>query len=352
MQNKGWKGNFFEDFSIGQRIQCPTPRTITAGDVSQYIAYTGDRSPLFCGPEGWIHPLLTFHSVLAQTVRLISLNARANLGYAGMRWLQPVKVGDTLSVEIEIVGLKENSSKTTGIVYVHNVAKNQRGEEVMTFWRWAMIKKRGEDETPYLASPVIPTLPKQLDASELQLPEATPMSTSATGATWSFEDYEVGERIFHYDGMTINHSDHMSFTRLFQNSAKVHFDAILTDGRPLVYGGLPISLGYAMAFNGLENRLGLCGLNGGTHANPLYAGDTIYAFTDVLDKVALEGKGVGTVRLRLVCVKNEDPTKWDDPMRAIQEEHPKKPGRMRHLPSVILDLDIWDLIPTKDTLSD
>ena len=336
--NKGWQGNFFEDFELGSALPCPTPRTVTAGDVSAYIAHTNDRTPRFCGPEGIVHPLITFHLVLGQTVRQISLNARANLGYANMVWGAPVHVDDTITTDIEIVGLKENSSGTTGIAWVKTVGRNQRGESVLSYTRWVMVKKRGQDETAYKSAPVIPELPKSVAASALHVDTEAPPRAAATGGRWYFSDYQAGERVLHHDGMTVNRADHMSFTRLFQNSAKVHFDEVLTEGKPLVYGGVPVSYGYAQAFNGFENRLGICAINGGTHSNPIYSGDTIYSFTDVCEAVDL-GE-VGALRLRMVCVKNEAPTADYE----IRVDDTKRPGRKRHSASAVLDLDYWELV--------
>ena len=42
----GARGNFFEDFSLGQIFRHPIPRTLSDGDASLYIALTGDRNPL------------------------------------------------------------------------------------------------------------------------------------------------------------------------------------------------------------------------------------------------------------------------------------------------------------------
>jgi 2-methylfumaryl-CoA hydratase len=348
MENKGWKGNFFEDFALEQELDCPVPRTVTSGDISTYIALTGDRTPVYCGPTGYVHPLVTFHVVFGQTVRQISLNARANLGYAGIKWKKPVKLGDTLKMRLKIVGLKENSSGKTGIVWVENVATNQNDEEVLTFYRWVMIKKKGSEPTKWADDPVIPEMPDQVDPSELVVNEEAIPTLRETGSQLVFEDYEAGERILHYDGMAVNHSDHMSFTRLFQNSSKVHFDAKMMDGKPLIYGGVPISLGYAMSFNGLQNRVGICGINAGSHTAPLYSGDTVYAFTDVIETAELDNDNVGALRLRLVCMKNIDPAKLDDPQGfELKIDHPDKPGRKKYNDGVILDLDYWDLVPTK-----
>ncbi len=337
---KGWTGNFFEDFTLGDKLRCATPRTIRSGDASAYIALTGDRTPVYCGPSGRVHPMVTFHAVFGQTVRLISLNARANLGYADIRWHAPVDLGDTLSTELEIVGLKENSSGTTGIVWVRNVGTNQRGETVLTFDRWVMVKKRGTEPTLYATESVVPTLPSAVPAESLAIDLAALPDAAHTGGRWKFADYEAGEKVLHFDGMVVNPSDHMALTRLFQNSAKVHFDSHGMDGKPLVYGGVIISHAYAMAFNGFENRLGIAAINAGAHANPTYAGDTLYAWTDVLETVALTDT-VGALRLRTVATKNLDPSKEDIPLKV---DNPKKPGRTMYHPNVVLDLDYWELV--------
>jgi 2-methylfumaryl-CoA hydratase len=348
--NKGWKGNFFEDFELDVTLPCATPRTITPGDVSAYIALTGDRTPRFCGPLGLVHPLMTFHTVLGQTVRQISLNARANLGYAGMRWLEPVRVGDTLSTAVTITGLKENSSKTSGIAWVQTTARNQNGDEVLSYTRWVMVRKRGNDATGYLEAPTVPKVEEAVLASDLVVPAGDLPSRSETGGRWAFEDYAVGERVFHYDGMMVNPSDHMSFTRLFQNTAKVHFDGLLTNGKPLVYGGVPVSQAYAQAFNGFENRLGICAINGGSHSNPLYAGDTIFSFTDVVETADLGNDSqVGALRLRLIAVKNEKPSETDGGF-VIASDDPQRPGRRRYHPNVVLDLDFWEVVPKQGSI--
>lgn len=330
--------NYFEDFSIGTLFRCPTPRVLTDADRVAYIALTGDRSPLYCNAAGLVHPLIVFHTVLGQTVRQISLNAVANLGYAELRWRLPVVVGDEIRTEAEIVGLKENSNRRSGIAYIRTTGYNQHHRPVLSYTRWVMVQKREEQETPYLSAPVIPrhgpsVLPDDLDRAGIQ-----PMATETSGGLFWFDDYTKGEWIDHEDGMTINRSDHMTFTRLYQNSARVHFDAIATDGTPLVYGGLPVSIGYAQAYNGLENRLGIRAINGGVHANPVHAGDTLYSLTQILETTALDAQ-IGALRLRLIVLKNKRPNEDFQPKRLDQ-----KTGKERYDPDVVLDLDYWELM--------
>ena len=336
MSNKGHSGNFFEDFEIGARFPCPTPRVITDADCVAYIAHTGDRSPLYCNAEGLVHPLIVFHTVLGQTVRQISLNAVANLGYAELLWRHPVRTGDEISTEVEIIGLKENTNRESGIVYVRTEGKNQRGEDVLSFFRWVMVRKRRKDETPFAASPVVPILQQEVSVDRLQGGQAPPTETRSTGGRSFFEDYVVGEDIDHVDGMTINASDHMNFTRLYQNSARVHFDALATGGKPLVYGGLVLSIGYAQSFSGLEQRGGIRAINAGTHANPVYSGDTLYTLTQVLEKHPL-GKNEGALRLRMVVLKNERPRNGFDPW-VVDPATQKR----RYQQNVVLDLDYWE----------
>ena len=127
----------------------------------------------------------------------------------------------------------------------------------------------------------------------------------------------------------------MSFTCSFQNSARVHFDAIETDGKPLVFGGYVMSIGYAQMLNGMDNRLGLVAINGGTHAHPVYAGDTLYSMTEIIQADGLGDSPVGALRCRLRVFKNENPA--HNPDRTY--------GPSRDEPSVVLDLDLWELMP-------
>ena len=101
------------------------------------------------------------------------------------------------------------------------------------------------------------------------------------GEPWRWDDYAVGEQIDHVDRVTVDEAEHMLATRLWQNTAKVHFDVTAReDGRRLIYGGHVISLARALSFNGLANAQLVAAINAGAHANPCFAGDTVGAWTD------------------------------------------------------------------------
>ena len=344
---KGWLGNFFEDFELGTEQVCPTPRVIGAPETALHIGTTNDRQARFCGREGRMHPLVVFHTVIGQTVRSISLNSPANLGYSKMIWRTPVFAGDEITTTIEIVGLKENSNGKTGNCYVATTGRNQHGEVVLEYTRWVMVRKKDQDTpTAFLENPVTPKLASQVAVEELPGWSGDLSVSEKTGGKYFFEDYEAGERIFHHDGMTVNHTDHMQYTRLWQNSAKVHFDEILTDGRPLVYGGFPFSVAYAQSLNGLENRSGIVAMNSGAHANPCYAGTTIYSFSEVVETHDLGDEPYGALRIRLVGLGDLNPAGEKD--FVIGEE---QKGRMKYDPRVLLCMDIWELMPKRRAAS-
>jgi len=352
MSTRATRGNFFEDFTPGQVIQHATPRTLTEGDSSLYVALTGDRRPMHCSAElaqtfGYkrerVHDLLVFHIVFGKTVGDVSLNAVANLGYADVRFGRPVFAGDTLRAESEVLGRRETSSGQSGIVWVRTRGLNQRNEEVLTYVRWVMVNKRGKEPTGAQDSP---ELPGEVAAGDLWLHpelEAQLMDVSGWafgGRAW-FDDYKVGERIDHFDGMTIEETDHTMATRLYQNTARVHFDQHVMQssrfGKRLMYGGHVISVAYALSFNGLENGLAMLGWNGGQHVAPTFAGDTVYAWTEILDKQPLVQSGaVGAMRCRLVAVKNVDPVK-----EGVQRRVKDGEGKEVYDPRVVLDLDYW-----------
>ena len=169
----------------------------------------------------------------------------------------------------------------------------------------------------------------------------TRIDPAETGSPYFFEDYAVGERIDHVDGMGVMESEHRLATRLYQNGARVHFnDHTERQGRLgacIVYGGVVISLARALSFNGLGNCLHLLAINAGSHVNPCRAGDTVYAWSEVLATAPLAGRSdVGALRLRLVATK-------DRPCH----DFPLRDERGRYLPEILLDLDYWALIPRR-----
>ena len=336
-------GRFFEDYRLGEILRHAVPRTIKMGERALYHAlyparhalHSSDAFAQSCGlPFSPLDDLVTFHTVFGKTVPDISLNAVANLGYAEGRWLTPLWPGDTITAESEVIGLKQSSNGKTGVVWVRTRGLNQHRETLLEYVRWVMVRKKDADAPA--PETVIPDLAGAVPPDNLVIPAGLDFTTydfTLAGEPHGWGDYEIGEIIDHVDGVTIEEAEHMMATRLWQNTAKVHFDAtVRPDGRRLIYGGHVISMARALSFNGLANAQLIAALNGGAHANPCFSGDTVTAWSEVLDKAETPAPGVAALRLRLVATKGGVPGQLRDDA-----------GKYR--PEVLLDLDYWALIP-------
>ncbi|MDZ7675720.1 MAG: MaoC family dehydratase [Acidimicrobiales bacterium] len=149
-------GNLFEDFRVGQVIEHATPpyRHQRASALygarstpTRFAIASSDavrRRPAGCR-RAPVEELIGFHIAFGKTVPDVSLNAVANLGYAECRFHQPVRPGDTLRARSEVIGVKQNSSGKTGVVWVRSTATNQHGETAIDWARWVMVRKADLD---------------------------------------------------------------------------------------------------------------------------------------------------------------------------------------------------------------
>ena len=159
-------------------------------------------------------------------------------------------------------------------------------------------------------------------------------NNALSGSPHRWDDYQIGEKIDHVDGMTVEESDHMLATRLYQNTAKVHFNQHTQGQSPLkrrlIYGGHVISLARALSFNGLGNAFHVTAINGGRHIAPLFAGDTVYAWSQVTDKQLLSGRDdIGALRVNTIATKDHACNDYPD----------------NKYENTILELDYWVIMP-------
>jgi 2-methylfumaryl-CoA hydratase len=343
-------GNFFEDFRVGQVFQHATPRTMTVGDIALYSGLYGARfavqsSEPFAQAIGYprapIDDLMVFHVVFGKSVPDISRNAIANLGYADCRFLTPVYPGDTLTAMSEVVGVKENSNRTSGVVYVRTTGRKQSGEIVLEFVRWVMLRKR--NAAAAAPEPVVPKLAERVDpavlAGAVPAIDVGRYAFALAGEAYRWADYTPGERLDHAEAMTLEEAEHQIATRLYQNTARVHFNqheqAQGQFKRRLVYGGIIMSLARALSHNGLANAFHIAAINGGRHVAPAFAGDTIYAWSEILEVSEIpRRRDVGALRARLVAVKNRSGADFS-----------LKTAAGTYSEGVLLDLDLWLILP-------
>ena len=241
-----------------------------------------------------------------------------------------------------LLGLRENSNKASGVVWVRSTGTNQKGEMVLDYVRWVMVHKRdpqarrrragrAEDRAVRWCRPnlIVPA------GSKLAA-----MTTSLAGSPHRWEDYEPGERIDHVSGITLEDSDHMFSTRLYQNTARSISTPLPARtrgfGRRLAYGGHVISLARALSFNGLANGFRMAAINAGSHVGPTFGGDTIYAWSEVLERRRCQAARISAP---CECVSLQP--------RTALRDFPGKQADGKYHPAVTLDLDYWLLMPRR-----
>ena len=156
---EGWRGRFFEDFTVGDVYEHPLGRTVTTTDNSWFTLLTQNTAPIhfdhaYAAQTEFGKPLVdstfTLALITGQSVTDISQNVFANLGWDEVRLPHPVFEGDTLYSQSEVLETRESRSRpNVGIVTVRTTGFNQRGVIVITFKRTVLVYKRGQ--APHIA---------------------------------------------------------------------------------------------------------------------------------------------------------------------------------------------------------
>jgi acyl dehydratase len=153
-EQPGWRGRFYEDFSVGDVYQHPLGRTISNADNSWFTLLTMNTAPIhfdhhYAAQTAFGKPLvnsaLTLAIVTGQSVTDLSQNVFANLGWDEVRLPNPVFEGDTLYAQSEVLTVRESASRPElGIVTARTTGYNQDGVVVIIYTRTIMVYKRGQ----------------------------------------------------------------------------------------------------------------------------------------------------------------------------------------------------------------
>jgi itaconyl-CoA hydratase len=145
-------GRYYEDFAVGDTYKHWPGRTITAADNTWFTLLTMNQHPIHFDEEyakktefgkPLVNSTLTLAIVVGMSVRDVSQNAIANLGWTDIAMPAPVFNGDTLYAESTVLEKRESKSRPAqGIVTVATRAWKQDGTTVMTFKRSALVPKR------------------------------------------------------------------------------------------------------------------------------------------------------------------------------------------------------------------
>jgi len=147
------RGRFFEDYTVGERIQHWPGRTIRDADDTWFTLLTMNTNPLHFDEHYasqtqhgrcLVNGVLVFAIAVGMSVADMSLNAIANLEYEVVKHLAPTFHGDTLYSESTVLAKSESQSKPDrGVLYVETHCWNQRDETVLTLRRRILMAKRG-----------------------------------------------------------------------------------------------------------------------------------------------------------------------------------------------------------------
>jgi 2-methylfumaryl-CoA hydratase len=297
------KGSFLEDFRVGHTFRHKVGKTVTEGLFNTFTEFDMTTNPLsknkrYAERYGFrgmvVPPGLVMAIVFSQSVEDISENARANLEYIDMRFGAPVYIGDTLEVQSLVLGVRPSKRESNlGVVHVKTTGRNQNGEVVLTYERKVQVWKGEDSATVHEA--VADSVPHV--ACELQLPaydatRAYGELAHLTSPDTYFEDFTDGDLIEHSRGRVVT-SEHIAWTAMLDNTSQVHCNQFMIDQNPekflggqlIVYGGIPFNLCLGLSCPDVaDNAVGDLLYTSGRHTAPIFAGDTVFASTDIRGK--------------------------------------------------------------------
>ena len=301
-------GHFLEDFRPGQLFRHKYGKTVTEGLFAVFTDFSMTSSPLaknarYARAYGFrglvVPPGLVMAVVFSQSVEDVSENARANLEYIDMRFGAPVYIGDTIEAESTVLGVKASAREPSrGVVHVQTTGRNQDGEVVLTFQRRVQVWKR--DPAATVADGEVE--PRTIAASVV-LPAYDPARgyrdlTYLTSADTYWEDFRPGDVLEHSRARVVT-TDHVMLTGMLDNTSQVHCNQWMIDqdpdrylgGQLIVFGGIPfnICLGVSSA-DVSDNALADLRYGSGRHTAPVFAGDTVFASTEIRAARDLPGR--------------------------------------------------------------
>lgn len=322
----------YEDFRVGNRVDCPGTRTVSDIDRAAWVQLTGDPIPRFTDAAGNANPLLVFNLAHALVGANLLSNAREELGVSNLIVHRPVRNGSVMHVTCRVIGAREDPTKTSGVIWVRVAARDPRGV-VLSYVAWFRIGKRHKQAQGPVDT--LPDLPDRLPLRDLHIKRlGAPQSTHETGGRFVFEDYLPGETLFHGAATTLDSHEIRHFSRWLRITRPLHHVPKLEGHR--APAGLAIGLGYALAHDGLENRMGLGGINALRTPNALQPGDTLRSMSQVVATEKLDDT-YGAIRMRTFLFRDGVPMTDDPPLITDGK---------RYYAHIALDMDYWEVVPT------
>ena len=141
---------FYEEFRVGDKFTTPA-RTVTETDIVNYCCLSGDFNPLHTDDE--FAKKTQFQSRIAPGPLIIAISSglRGRLGINEgailleidkLRFSSPVKIGDTIHLELTVASKKETSKAERGVLTLNTVVLNQQQKVVSTYETTLMVRRK------------------------------------------------------------------------------------------------------------------------------------------------------------------------------------------------------------------
>ena len=146
------KGNFYEDFHLGEVFEHHWGKTLNEGDNSHFSSLNLEANPLYFNhcyasahdhPSVVINPMLVFNIVFGLSVEDLSEAGGLFLGVDELIFHRPVYPYDTLTARSEVISKRESGKNPSlGIVGWHTRGFNQYDDLVIDFKRTNLVSKK------------------------------------------------------------------------------------------------------------------------------------------------------------------------------------------------------------------
>lgn len=285
-------GPYFDDLRHGDVLD-PGPlapaATLTDGLAAAHQVIVGDRLPIALSiplstavAGGRLaHPALVWDIAIGQSTA-ITRRVIANVFYRGLAFHRMPEIGDTLSTRTEVVGLRQNRSRPSGLAALRVTSVDQDDRIVLDFWRCAMLPLSSADvDTGH--------------ADDLDAVGGPASGTDEAVAHWDLSAMPAGQgRPEPGEVRAVEAGDLVSsaeMARLTLNLAAVHHDLRAGGGRRLVYGGHTIGLALAQACRAVPGLVTVLAWQGCDHTGSVHEGDTVFSTVTVGDVRRRDGGG-------------------------------------------------------------
>jgi acyl dehydratase len=303
------EGPHFDDLAVGDAFESAPAMTLTAGRAAVHQAILGSRLRLSLDEHlsrrvagvPLADPAFVWDVSIGQST-LVTRRVVANLFYRGLAFHRLPALGDSLRTRTEVVGLKQNASRPTGLAALRITTVDQEDRLVLDFWRCAMLPLsspsvrtgHADDLSTIGGRADVERLVDVLTAWDLQHLPVPKSNSVASGNRWKLRAGDVV-------------SSAPELARLTLNLAHVHHDAFSQPTGRLVYGGHTIGLALSQVTRTLPDLITIAGWDGCDHTGPVREGDTLVSEISIEDVRQLTAH-IRSVALRVqVAVSGREP---------------------------------------------